>query len=91
MKFKAITFFVLVVFLLMSPNAFAGKWVGGKGDSISSAIHNAKENAKKRIKKRGKGCVDGKTRNPKKHTDSQGSTYWTIEIYTHNNNGSCGK
>jgi hypothetical protein len=91
MKNKLLASFISIAFILFAPNALAGKWVGGKGETIKSAIENAKVNAKKRIKKRGSGCVDGKTRNPKKNKDAQGNTYWTIDIYTHNHNGSCGK
>lgn len=91
MKSKLLAGVISLAFVLVAPSAMAGKWVGGKGDSLTTAIESAKYNAKKRIKKRGSGCVDGKTRNPKKQKDAQGNEYWTIEIYTHNHNGSCGK
>lgn len=75
--------------MVASPNALAGEWIKGYGETVKEAIETAKELAILRIDSKGNGCVDGKTRDLKKETIS-GEQMWTIEIYTHNHNGSCG-
>lgn len=90
MKNSFFTFVFIIAFSFVSFPANAGKWIQGQGITLKAAIEDAKKKAIQRVKKRKKGCVDGKTRNPLKQTDGNGNEYWTIEIYTHNHNGSCG-
>lgn len=91
MKNKKLLIFFLFFSFVFSSSAFAGKWIKGSGPTIGKALENATILAKRRIIKRlGHGCIDGKTRNLKRHFVN-GKQVWTIELYTHNHNGSCGK
>lgn len=88
MKKKFLNPVSAVLLVLASSGAYAGEWVKGYGESVKEAIETAKDLAEFRISQRGGGCVDGKTRNLKKET-IDGDKVWTIEIFTHNHNGSC--
>ena len=75
--------------LLLSPTVFAGDWKTGQGETIHEAIESAIKVAESYVKSRGKGCVDGRQRGLKKKNIG-GTTVWEIQVYVHNQNGSCG-
>lgn len=81
--------FAMVVSLFAAPAAFAGDWIKGQGETIQAALESAVKVAEARVKSKGKGCVDGRQRNLEKR-DVSGTTVWSVEVYVHNQNGSCG-
>lgn len=75
--------------LVFSSSVSAGAWIKGYGLTPTEALNTSISIANARVKSKGKGCVDGKTRNFQA-LNMSGTLVFTIEIYVHNQNGSCG-